>query len=520
MRNSEKKWKGILGSRKNKKAALSINSETETEADSMRSTADVELDGSCHEETAAELPQLTKRSSLSYLWQQLRRSRTALYVGVGAAVLSLALVYAFTFSDSKTGCAICVDGQQVAVVNNRSAANDVLNELQAGGENGEARMFREEIAVERVKTAKADILAAEEAEAALSEALTQVVQAATIVIDGEQALALADQAAANRVIEAFIDKFRYQNNDDYEVLSLRFEETVEVAEALVEPDELLSEEDALAYLCNGAQNVITHTVQADETFWTIAQKYDMNVYDLMRLNADGTEGRLQVGQELKITQASALLHVDGNYRYTARTPIAYDTTYIYDSELAHGEQEIEVAGVEGEEDAIYFLSMVNGTKIASQELGSQVVSEPVTQVIRRSSAFIASASRSGSYNPGNGALAWPFNGNITCPFGGYSGHTGMDIDGETGDIIRAAADGTVVFAGWGGGYGNIIKIDHGNGLATWYAHLSTIGVSEGQSVSTGEVIAQMGSTGNSTGSHLHFEVRVDGNAQNPANYLK
>jgi len=98
-------------------------------------------------------------------------------------------------------------------------------------------------------------------------------------------------------------------------------------------------------------------------------------------------------------------------------------------------------------------------------------------------------------------------------------HTGVDIGGPSGAPIRAADSGVVVMAGWNGGYGNWTLIDHGGGLATGYAHQSSIGVSRGQRVGRGDVIGRVGSTGASTGPHLHFEVRVGGSPVNPLNYL-
>lgn len=100
-----------------------------------------------------------------------------------------------------------------------------------------------------------------------------------------------------------------------------------------------------------------------------------------------------------------------------------------------------------------------------------------------------------------------------------SDHTGLDIATSTGTPIKAVASGTVTNASYKGSYGNLVKIDHGNGVETWYAHTSKMYVTEGQKVNAGEVIAAVGSTGNSTGAHLHFEIRIDGKHINPQNYL-
>jgi murein DD-endopeptidase MepM/ murein hydrolase activator NlpD len=128
---------------------------------------------------------------------------------------------------------------------------------------------------------------------------------------------------------------------------------------------------------------------------------------------------------------------------------------------------------------------------------------------------------------GGGKLQWPVKGKVTSPFGmrvhptfkTKTMHTGIDIDARQGDVVRAAASGEVLYAGWLRGYGQIIIIDHGSDLTTVYAHLSRIGVQEGQAVKTGQQIGNVGQTGVATGSHLHFEVRVNGEARDPMRYL-
>lgn len=118
----------------------------------------------------------------------------------------------------------------------------------------------------------------------------------------------------------------------------------------------------------------------------------------------------------------------------------------------------------------------------------------------------------------------PVSGVITSRFGSResirsSGHTGLDIGAPKGTPIKVAASGTVIFSGYSGGYGNVVKVSHGNGIVTYYAHCSKLYVSKGEKVSAGDVIATVGSTGNSTGNHLHFEVVKNGVELNPQNYL-
>jgi murein DD-endopeptidase MepM/ murein hydrolase activator NlpD len=118
---------------------------------------------------------------------------------------------------------------------------------------------------------------------------------------------------------------------------------------------------------------------------------------------------------------------------------------------------------------------------------------------------------------------WPAPGPITSPFGGGRHHPGIDIDGVTGDPVMASGAGTVVLAGAApsgySGYGNVVMIDHGGGLATLYAHLSRVDVAIGQTVEQGQQIGAIGATGVATGDHLHFEVRVDNKPEDPMPHL-
>ena len=145
-------------------------------------------------------------------------------------------------------------------------------------------------------------------------------------------------------------------------------------------------------------------------------------------------------------------------------------------------------------------------------------SEQIALMIQRrgSSAYV-----------GTGQMIWPLGGPITSEYGWRTHpiygnaryHSGIDIGGDYGMNIYAADSGTVTYSGWISGYGNTVIIDHGNGVSTLYGHNQSLTVSVGQNISQGDVIAHCGSTGNSTGPHCHFEVRVNGEPTNPYDYL-
>jgi murein DD-endopeptidase MepM/ murein hydrolase activator NlpD len=164
--------------------------------------------------------------------------------------------------------------------------------------------------------------------------------------------------------------------------------------------------------------------------------------------------------------------------------------------------------------------------LASTRASRQELEEHVASLEKEQSAILArlqgsSSPVSGPIKQGSGGLVWPVSGPVTSGFGYRWGrlHAGVDIAVPVGTAVHAAQSGRVAIAGWVGGYGNYVCIQHAGALSTCYGHNSSIGVSVGQSVSQGQVIAASGNTGNSTGPHVHFETRINGNPVDPMGYL-
>ncbi len=164
-------------------------------------------------------------------------------------------------------------------------------------------------------------------------------------------------------------------------------------------------------------------------------------------------------------------------------------------------------------------AMNSGGPVLDLQLTKQEVDDAQSSDVQNQIRSIASLS-----NPSFLPIMWAHLGKINNefgfrrnPFGGrsYEFHAGMDIDGERGDSVMAPANGTILKAGWQGGYGNMIEIDHGNGLTTRYGHLSKIEVQVGDVITRGQLIGLVGSTGRSTGPHLHYELRLNDKSINP-----
>jgi septal ring factor EnvC (AmiA/AmiB activator) len=168
-----------------------------------------------------------------------------------------------------------------------------------------------------------------------------------------------------------------------------------------------------------------------------------------------------------------------------------------------------------------YLHEVEGLQQASAALSARIQAAQRATQARTAVPASAPAPVSVPSAPSAAGMIWPVSGPVTSGFGWRWGrmHEGIDIGAPTGAPIRAAAAGTVIFAGWMSGYGQLVVVDHGGGVATAYAHMSTMAAGGGQSVAQGQVIGYVGCTGHCYGSHLHFEVRVGGAAVDPLRYL-
>jgi len=183
--------------------------------------------------------------------------------------------------------------------------------------------------------------------------------------------------------------------------------------------------------------------------------------------------------------------------------------------LAASRSGLVAAQAEHQED-LAELTAIEREQLAEMESLQQTSAELAAKI-----QAAQAAAGTGGGSPSAAGFVWPVLGPVTSPFGWRWGrmHEGIDIAAGAGTPIRAAAAGAVIYAGWLGGYGNLVVIDHGGGVATAYGHQSGIAVGTGAPVAQGQVIGYVGSTGHSTGPHLHFEVRVNGVPQDPLGYL-
>ncbi len=252
--------------------------------------------------------------------------------------------------------------------------------------------------------------------------------------------------------------------------------------------------------------LVTYTIQSGDTIWDLAAKYGTTVGSIIGSNGLSASGRIGPGQTIKIPTAPGL----------AVTVQSGQT--LWGLAQKYGIKADDIAKANGRD--LETPLTVGGLLFLP---GAKAVATPITVASRgtsRGGTTVSSSSSSGSSSnslPSASGFIWPVHGPITSPFGPRNGgfHSGLDIGVPTGTAVHAAKAGTVIEAGWVSGYGYTVMIDHGNGVTTLYGHNSKLLVKEGQEVAQGDIIAYSGSTGHSTGPHVHFEIRINGQPVNP-----
>ena len=362
-------------------------------------------------------------------------------------------------------------------------------------------------------TSRSSVGNGQDLEDALSAQLGVVEHGYALYVDGMFVGATQTEGAFEDLLEQVAAPYRNENT-----VSIDFAEKVKIIECDLPVDSFTNLADVALLLNSTKEGEVTYTVKKGDCWSVIAQDHDMTSKELLALNPGYDMDKLQIGDVLIISNAVPYLTVTVTQMEYYIADVVYDIEYIDDPDMWEGDTKIVSKGVYGTADTSALVTYQGATEIEREIVSQTVITEPVTQVEKRGTAPRPSWAPTGSFR-------WPTNGSLTSKFGyryifgKTSFHGGIDIANRIGTDIVAADGGIVTFSGWSSGYGKLIIIDHQNGYKTYYGHCDSLLVGVGAKVHKGQHIAEMGNTGRSTGPHCHFEVRYNGERQNPLNYL-
>ena len=416
------------------------------------------------------------------------------------------------FATTMQAYKVILKGQAAGYVCNQESANIIMDEvLQDAAENyGMEVTLEDKLSFEPVVIAPEKLSTKEELESSFRRLSDINVNAYVIYADGEKLGTLKSEEDARNLLDSIKDNYA---DDASGLEEVTFKEKVEIVETPVEFHEVQDTESVEAKIREGQETVEEYTVKEGDTFWSISKAFDIDHDELLRLNPDMDPEKLKPGQNICLSYPKSLLNVVTTEVIEYEAPVPFETETREDSSMFKNESKVIQEGKDGLKLVEARLIKVNGIEQDKEVISEKVIKEPVKKIVVKGTKTPVSR--------GSGKLIWPARGRLTSRYGRRWGrlHKGIDIANSRGTPVYAADSGKVISTGYNGGYGNLVKIDHGGGMVTYYAHLSKIVVSSGSSVSKGQLIGYMGSTGRSTGPHLHFEVRINGSPRNPISYL-
>lgn len=440
---------------------------------------------------------------------------------IGGSLVALLLIGGGGYYPNSTTSAayIVINGENVGIVENVQNGKNLVQKVleEDGGSVGGVAKTHDQVEYTPARmNAEYSVLSEEE----LKRKLSFYIEGVELSVANTPLLTLPNQEAADTLLQTYKEIYA-KTDESNQLTSVSFEEEVGTQAVETLPEKVISLDQALDKLKQGNIKKEEYVIQPNDSWWLIARKNDLKTVEVLAANPGTTlDTVLKPGEKISIEKISPYLNVVSEGTQTDKEIVPFDVVTKTDATLSSGQSKVAQSGNDGEKEIKYTYVKKNDKVISKTILDEKVVKEAVSQVVTKGPQRIqvASASRGSGQVSG---LGLPIRARVNSYYGYRGGefHTGIDYAGSTGDPYVAAGAGTVVSAGWNGNYGNSIVIDHGNGIQTRYAHSSKLLVVAGQTVSKGQTIGLVGSTGRATGPHLHFEVIVNGDTVNPNNYL-
>lgn len=434
---------------------------------------------------------------------------SAMGIAAAATILSLYTI----------GARTVYDGKDLGVVSSRQAVALAVTEVEGiTRETLQDSSYKVDQSLLETKTGvflRKEVASEEDFRDELTDELGLVEDAYVLYVDGEKVVATTFPGALDDILAQL--KLGYQTEDTVDAY---FVEDVEIRQEYVDTSYIMNLGYIAEILNATREGEVTYTVKSGDSYYSIAGEYGISVDTLMKMNPGYDPKILRVGDVLTISNAVPYLTVVNVERQCYVQDVPYPVEYTDDASMYQGEYKVTSPGVYGKADVTANVTYINGTETEREIVASVTLSQPVTEQQLRGTK------ERPSWYP-TGSFGWPCNGIITSYFGrrntGIRGastyHEAIDIANGYGTPIYASDGGTVIYSGWMGGYGYLVKIDHGNGYVTYYGHNSSLLVSVGEHVHKGQQIARMGSTGISSGNHCDFRIQLNGTFLNPLNYL-
>ncbi len=433
------------------------------------------------------------------------------------------------FTDTR---AILVDGKRFAFIRAKNMNSDEFNLLlqaklkERYGKNVE---INEKVELKPSHAAKKNISTNVDVVIAnLCDVLSVKGECGAILVEGERVALLKSTAEAEQVLKDVLDKYTPDpiDGDESKVIGTAFTDEVKVEPFYADSETVLSSTQAYELLTRTREEIYEYTVKAGDSFNGIANKFGTTEEEMLNINPDLTEQNktlLQIGQKIKVKTQVPVYGISTVMLETEDEVIPIPEEKIENLSQYKTYRKVVSEGSEGKKTAAYKVYYENGIEVKREPDPEHdvILTEAVPRKVE-----VGTLERSADANSAVGNFQYPIHEDayFSSPFGdrnyGSGHHYGIDIAAPAGTPVYASDGGVVVHAGWNsGGYGNWVVIDHQNGFKTVYAHNSAVIAYPGQRVHQGQLLALVGSTGDSTGNHLHFEIRLENKPRDPLTLL-
>ncbi len=341
-----------------------------------------------------------------------------------------------------------------------------------------------------------------------------------LMVNGEKWFTVSNKDSLEKILDEYKKSYLVNIDKKARVKKIAFSQKLEIVEVEVKPEEIVTLKAAKERVYALETEAVGIEIKKGDNFWNLSKAYNITADQLEILNPDVDPDKIFPGDKLIVKAVNPVLDVIVELENTVVESIPFKNEYRKVNTLLKNQKKIIKEGIEGLKEVSYNITLCNGYQNSLEVKTEKVLKEPANAIIQLGTRTTVFKGSRINYGVVQGKRISSLYGYRIHPITGRRRfHEGLDIAANHGNNVYAYTDGRVVEAGWNGGYGNCILINHGNGFKTRYAHLSRIDVRVGQKVQTGAKIGAVGSTGNSTGSHLHFEVIKYGQTKNPLNYI-